>query len=115
VVNCYAAEAGLQTLLGVGTPAVEKRVYALTRRCMERLNEIGWPSITPTLNERRGATVCVPSRDPARLTAELLKRDIVTSYRDSNLRAMFHFYNNEDDIEAFLAAMKVLRGPFGPG
>ena len=37
VVNCYAAEAGLKMLLRVGTPAVEKRVFALTRRCMESL------------------------------------------------------------------------------
>ena len=46
VVNCYASEAGLQTLLAVGTPAIEKRVNDLTRRCMRRLEEIGWPSIT---------------------------------------------------------------------
>src|ERR1700737_4661280 len=63
VVNCYAAEAGLKFLLAVGTPAVEKRNYALTRLCMQRLEEIGWPSITPTQNERRGATVAVPSRN----------------------------------------------------
>src|SRR5450432_1601494 len=42
VVNCYAAEAGLKLLLKVGTPAIEKRNYALTRRCMQRLQEIGW-------------------------------------------------------------------------
>src|SRR5271154_3381755 len=47
VVNCYAAEAGLKMLLKVGTPAIEKRNFALTRRCMQRLEEIGWPSITP--------------------------------------------------------------------
>src|SRR6202161_4290146 len=56
VVNCYASEAGLKTLLAVGTPAIEKRIYALTRRCMRRLEEIGWPSVTPVADERRGAT-----------------------------------------------------------
>src|ERR1700678_2327134 len=114
VVNCYAAEAGLKTLLGVGTPAIEKRVYALTRRCMERLEEIGWPSITPAQDERRGATVAVPSRDSGRLSAELMKHDIVTSYRDDNVRASFHFYNNDDDVESFIAAMQELRGSLRP-
>jgi len=109
VVNCYAAEAGLKFLLAVGMPAIEKRNYALTRRCMQRLEEIGWPSITPARNERRGATVAVPSRDSGRLSAELLKRDVVTSPRDDNVRASFHFYNNEDDVESFIAAMKGLR------
>jgi selenocysteine lyase/cysteine desulfurase len=114
VVNCYAAEAGLKMLLRVGMPAVEKRVYALTRRCMQRLEEIGWASITPTPEERRGATVAVPSRDSARLSAELLKRDIVTSCRDGNVRASFHFYNDEDDVDTFVLAMKDLQGALGP-
>jgi selenocysteine lyase/cysteine desulfurase len=43
-----------------------------------------------------------------------MKRDIVTSHRDDNVRASFHFYNNEDDVEAFIAAMKDLRGSFSP-
>jgi selenocysteine lyase/cysteine desulfurase len=110
VVNCYAAEAGLKLLLKVGTPAIEKRNFALTRRCMERLQEIGWPSITPVEDARRGATVAVPSSDAARVQAELLKHDIVTSYRDANVRASFHFYNNEDDVESFIASMQELRG-----
>src|ERR1700730_8294010 len=114
VVNCYAAEAGLKMLIKVGTAAVEKRNYALTRRCMQRLDEIGWPSITPAQDQRRGATVAVPSRDSARLSAELMKQDIVTSHRDDNVRASFHFYNDEDDVESFIAAMKDLRLSCGP-
>ena len=114
VVNCYAAEAGLKLLLKVGTPAIEKRNYALTRRCMTRLQEIGWPSITPVQDARRGATVAVPSRDSARLCAELMKHDIVTSHRDDNVRASFHFYNNEDDVESFIAAMQELHESLGP-
>jgi selenocysteine lyase/cysteine desulfurase len=112
VVNCYASEAGLQILLGVGTPAIEKRVYALTRRCMQRLEEIGWPSITPIQNERRGATVAIPARAAPELCAQLMKRDIVTSSRDDNVRASFHYYNNEDDIESFVAAMKDMRSDY---
>lgn len=114
VVNAYAAEAGLKFLLAVGTPAIEKRNYALTGHCMRRLQEIGWPSITPTQNERRGATVAVPSADSGGLSAELTNRDIVISHRDGNVRASFHFYNDEDDVETFVAAMKDLRGSYRP-
>jgi len=114
VVNAYAAEAGLKFLLAVGTPAIERRNYALTRLCMQRLDEIGWPSITPMQDERRGATVAVPSRDSGGLSKELMRRDIVTSHRDANVRASFHFYNDEDDVESFIAAMKELRGSFCP-
>jgi len=114
VVNCYACEAGLELLLEVGSTAIEKRNLALTRHCMERLAAIGWPSVTPTQDARRGVTVCVPSRDSGALVRELLGRDIVTSHRDNNLRASFHFYNNEADIESLVAALRDLRGGFAP-
>ena len=60
VVNCYAAEAGLNMMLRVGTDAAERRNYALTRRCMAALRTIGWASVTPVEDSRRGATVAVP-------------------------------------------------------
>lgn len=115
VVNCYASEAGLKMLLGVGASAIEKRIAGLTRRCMQSLEGIGWPSVTPLADERRGPMVCVPSRNSKGLAEELMRRDIVTSYRDANLRAMFHFYNSDEDIDTFIAAMKVLREEFAPG
>ncbi len=106
VVNCYAAEAGLKMLLRVGTPAIEKRNHALTRRCMADWRRSAGRASRRADDARRGATVRVPSRDAARLSAELMKRDIVTSHRDDNVRASFHFYNNEDDVESFIAAMQ---------
>ena len=109
VVNCYASEAGLKLLLEVGTPAIEKRIEALTGRCLERLAEIGWPSITPIPLSRRGPMIAVPSSNAARLTAQLMERDIVTSYRDNCIRATYHFYNNDGDTDAFIAAMIDLR------
>lgn len=109
VVNCYAAEAGLKFLLDVGTDTIERRVTELTGRCMDRLREIGWPAVTPRGSDRRGATVCIQSADAAALVGKLMERDIVTSSRDANLRASFHFYNNDDDIETLIAALSANR------
>lgn len=115
VVNCYAAEAGLKIILEVGTGIIEERVRALTRRCLAALESIGWASVTPSADERRGPMVCVPARDPARLVATLLEQDIVTSFRDHNLRAGVHFYNSEDDIDRFVAALEASRARHCPG
>jgi len=114
VVNCYAAEAGLTMLLGVGIAPIERRNYALTQRCLAGLETMGWKSVTSTEQTRRGATVAVPSRDSAQLVAELMKRNIVTSYRDDNVRASFHFYNNDHDVDTLLATLKELRHTHGP-
>ena len=114
VANCYAAQAGLKIILELGTDAIEGRVRTLTRRCMDGLGAIGWPAVTPGDDARRGPMVAVPSRDAAGLHARLLEEDIVTSFRDDNIRATVHFYNSEEDIDRFVAAMAGHRGQFGP-
>jgi selenocysteine lyase/cysteine desulfurase len=114
VVNCYASEAGLKIILEVGTPAIERRIRALTRRCMEQLREIGWASVTPATDERRGAMICVPSRASGPLSQELMRRNIYTSNRDDNLRICLHFYNNDEDVDVLVAALRELRGQFAP-
>ena len=114
VVNCYAAEAGLKIILEVGTRAIEERVRALTRRCLQGLEEIGWASATPSRDERRGPMVCVAARDTPQLFETLMQQDIVTSFRDSNIRATVHFYNSEDDIDRLLAALKAQRARHHP-
>lgn len=114
VVNCYATEAGLKIILDVGTPAIDRRIRALTRRCMEQLREIGWASITPPLDERRGAMICVPSRASGQLSQELMRRNIYTSNRDDNLRICLHFYNNDEDVDVLVSALRELRTQFAP-
>jgi selenocysteine lyase/cysteine desulfurase len=112
VVNCYAVEAGLKIILEVGTDAIEARVRYLTRLYQEALEEIGWAGITPREDERRGPMICVRSRDVAQLFAKLTEQDIVTSFRDDNLRATFHFYNSEDDVDALVRALRGLRDQY---
>lgn len=114
VPSTYMAEAGLELLLSVGTQAIEPRIEALTGLIMDRLAAIGWPAATPRDNALRGPTVAVPSRDPAGLVAALAARDIVTSWRAGNIRASFHFYNDESDIERFVAALAELKDAYAP-
>ena len=112
VVNCYAVEAGLDLILEVGTDAIEQRVRHLVRRCMDRLEEIGWASVTPRREERHGPMVCVRAKQVAQLFGKLTEQNIVTSFRDDNLRATFHFYNSEDDVEALVEALAGQRARF---
>jgi selenocysteine lyase/cysteine desulfurase len=112
VVNCYAVEAGLKIIQEVGTDAIEARVRYLTGLYMERLEAIGWPSITPPQDARHGPMVCVRSRQVEQLFWKLMAEDIVTSFRDDHLRATFHFYNSEQDVESLVGALARHRGQF---
>ena len=112
VVNCYAAEAGLKIILEVGTDIIEERVRYLTRLYMDRLEEIGWPSITPRQEERHGPMICIRANRVAQLFGKLTQQEIVTSFRDDNLRATFHFYNCEQDVDALIQALLGHRAEF---
>lgn len=112
VLNCYAAEAGLTIICEVGTAAIESRVRYLVRLCMQRLESIGWPSITPPEQARHGPLVCVQAKQVEALCRQLKAENIVTSSRDDNLRASFHFYNSEQDVEALVRALARHRAQF---
>jgi selenocysteine lyase/cysteine desulfurase len=105
VMNCYAAEAGLNIILEAGTAAIEARVRMLTGLCMNRLADVGWTSVTPAAVERRGPLVCVPAGHVEELCRVLMGEGIIASHRDGNLRAGFHAYNSPEDVEAFVAAL----------
>jgi len=106
VINCYAAAAGLQVLLSIGTQCIEERIRGLTEHYRMRLNEIGWPAVTAGSAARHGPLVCVAARNGAGLVKVLAEQGIVTSQRDDHLRASFHFYNNLDDVEQLIAALR---------
>ncbi|MFI0848406.1 aminotransferase class V-fold PLP-dependent enzyme [Mesorhizobium sp. IMUNJ 23232] len=102
----YAAEAGLNIIQEVGPAAIGSYLCDLTGRCIDRLSSAGWQIATPRDDHRRGPMVAIRSKDANRLVAQLTERSIVTSCRDGNVRAGFHFYNNNDDVDRLLSALE---------
>ncbi len=113
VPNCYAAAAGLDIILELGVDNIEARIRSLTTLCMDRLLQSGCTLATPRDARRRGPTVAIRATDDNALVAKLAEANIVTSCRDGNVRAMFHCYNDEADVEtlerALLANRALLR------
>ena len=105
VPNGYAAAAGLDIILGLGVDAIESHVRILTGLCMDRLLEAGAQLATPRDDARRGPSVAIRSTDCEALVAKLAAANIVTSSRDGNLRAMFHCYNNEADVDTLVKTL----------
>ncbi len=101
-------------ILEVGTDVIEQRVRELTRRCLDELAGMGWASVTPAQDERRGPMVCIPAREPARLCQTLMEQDIVASFRDNNLRATLHFYNSAEDVLHLVTALQQCRARHHP-
>lgn len=106
VPSLYMAQAGLDLILGFGVDVIEERVRALTRLTLDRLAEENIAVATPDDDARRGPMVAVRAQDDNALVARLIDQGIVTSCRDGNVRAGFHAYNNEADIDQFIKALR---------
>jgi selenocysteine lyase/cysteine desulfurase len=105
VVNCYAAEAGIDLIRGVGVRAIEARIRELTGEAMDQLLDAGCQLATPREDHRRGPQVAIRSADAAALTARLAERGVIASWRDGNVRAMFHAYNDAADVDALIEGL----------
>ncbi|MGZ6015395.1 MAG: aminotransferase class V-fold PLP-dependent enzyme [Phenylobacterium sp.] len=102
VINSYAAEAGIALIRQIGMPAIEPRIRELTGEAMDQLAAAGCKLATPREDARRGPQVAIRSSDAAALTERLAEHGVIVSWRDGNVRAMFHAYNDASDIGALL-------------
>jgi selenocysteine lyase/cysteine desulfurase len=103
VPSLYAGLAGLRLVEEAGVERTAARVDELTRAFVDG---VGRTVVTP---ESRGALICVESDDPAAEVERLAERGVITSWRGRSVRFSFHFYNDERDVEAALAALQMSR------
>lgn len=104
--NVYAAAAGLGIIAEVGLEAIGARIAGLTAEIARRANTLGLSMATPDDPARRGAMIALRSHDAAALVQAMHAADIVTSWRDGNLRLSPHFYNDDGDIERVFEALQ---------
>jgi selenocysteine lyase/cysteine desulfurase len=113
VPSLYGAEAGLDIVLGIGLDAIGEHVRSITRHAITRLATEQIAIFTPDEDGRRGPLLALPSRDDAALVAALAEDKVITSSRDGKIRAGFHFYNDEEDVERLVAALVKRRALLG--
>jgi len=105
----HALNAALKLFLETGMERIGRRVLELSARLAEKLDAKGMEILSPRgPGERSGiVTFRYPgeNRDYEDLAHELEARRVVISARGGGIRAAPHFYNNEEDIEAFLEAL----------
>ena len=109
VMNAYAAEAGIGMIQEIGVGAIASRIRDLTGEAMDRLAEAGCKLATPREDARRGPQVAIRSTNAAALTERLADRGVIVSWRDGNVRAMFHAYNDASDIGALVDGLAAHR------
>jgi kynureninase len=107
----YAAIEGLRIVNEVGVRAIREHSVAMTSHLLEKVQELGWPTLTPPDPNRRSGTVCVNPPDSQQISRELLAHDFIIDWRpDAGIRISPHFYNTLDECDAILAEIAALVG-----
>jgi selenocysteine lyase/cysteine desulfurase len=98
---------GAEFLRSIGLDRIEQRVRELTGTCLKLLKAAGLDSQTPDAWEERAHIINVVVPDATQLMGRLReKHRVVTNVKDGALRLSMSFYNNEDDLERAVRAIR---------
>jgi len=105
--------ASLELLNGLGAENIAAAVLDITDRACERLTEIGAKIVSDRRpnyrdGQQRSGIVAfeLPGRDPMALKRHARQQDVIFGCRAGRLRISPHAYNNEEDLDKLIEALK---------
>ncbi len=104
----FALGAAVSYLDGIGRERIQARVLQINTALTSALRHEGFEVLSPSGSGRSGQTL-VALDDPQGATEFLRGRNIVVTEKPEGIRVATHFYNNEDDVEKLVTALKERR------
>ncbi|MDW7679800.1 MAG: kynureninase, partial [bacterium] len=87
----------------IGVANIRQRSLQLTKRIIQKAQELGFQINSPLDSEKRGGTVVVQKKNSEQISKELLKRDFLIDWRpDAGIRISPHFYNTEKEVDGIM-------------
>jgi cysteine desulfurase/selenocysteine lyase len=108
----FALGAAVRFLAAIGRERIEARVLELNTMLTDGLAHAGFRVLSPGGAHRSGQTL-VALNDPARATAFLCERRVLVTEKAQGVRVSTHFFNDEADVEAGIAALVACRRLLG--
>jgi selenocysteine lyase/cysteine desulfurase len=103
--GAVCAQESLRYILRLGVPNIRAHVRGLTERLQEELPALGYPSITPRGNE--SSILAFISPNPEETMARTRAAGVHVAMRYGNkMRLSPSVYNNHEDIDRMLAALR---------
>jgi cysteine desulfurase / selenocysteine lyase len=98
---------GAEFLQSIGLQPIEARVRELSTTCLRLIRAAGLKTLTPEEWEERAQIVNVLVPDAAGLMERLRERHrVVANVKDGALRLSMSFFNNEEDLEKAIHAIR---------
>jgi selenocysteine lyase/cysteine desulfurase len=103
----FALGASVEMIHSIGPANIEERALELNRKLTARLNEAGWKVLSPLGSEEyRSAETLVAAENPAEVVKKLAQQKVHVTEKPEGFRVSTDFFNNEDDIERLIDALK---------
>jgi kynureninase len=107
VPGMYAALSGYEIIAAAGVEKIRRKSLRQTRLLMELAEAAGFAVRNPRNDAERGGTVVVDVPEGQRVTAELLRRDILVDFRPgAGIRIAPHFYTTDEEVERVVGEMR---------
>ena len=90
----------------IGRENIQERVLKLSHQLRTGLSDLGYSPLGAKGPHEESGIVSFEINDADELVEFLAQRKIHVNNRRGRIRASVHFYNNEEDIETFLKALK---------
>jgi selenocysteine lyase/cysteine desulfurase len=108
MIGAAALSASLELLAQFGPAAMGERIFQLTDEACQRLQQIGACVCSDRTDAHKSGIVVfdLPNRDPAALRQRCLDAGVVLSCRGGRLRISPHAYNNAEDLDRLIEALR---------
>ncbi|MFL6343885.1 MAG: aminotransferase class V-fold PLP-dependent enzyme [Nitrososphaeraceae archaeon] len=109
--NIIALNAAIKYISRIGINQIERRILSITDYLIDKLQNLNLEILSPIEDKRYRSGIVVfksnKRKKPTDIVTELQKRErIIVSARGKGIRVSPHFYNNEEDIDRLVAALK---------
>ena len=102
----FALHAGIKYLLSLGVERIDQDLRPLVRTLREGLVDAGLSVLTPAAPEFGSGIVSFACEDAAEAAAWLADEKIIVWGGDGRIRISVHAYNDENDVQRCLAAIR---------
>lgn len=109
--GAFALTTGMNFLLGLGIARIHAELRPRVQRLREGIVALGLTPLTPESPEYDSGIVSFEHSQPQELGKRLAAEDVIVWSGDGRVRAAVHIYNDEADIERFLAVLERVLQP----
>jgi selenocysteine lyase/cysteine desulfurase len=105
--NILGLKAAIEYVSEIGIMNIEKRILSLTDYLVEKLQKLNLQILSPLEDEKYRSGIIIFKTDYAQqIVRKLEKERIIVSARGEGIRVSPHFYNNEEDIDKLISALR---------